>query len=205
MRTPSRFVWWLLQRLALALLLAGLALGGLGLWTFLRDGGDFPTRRQKQVRALTAEAGDLKSALGEIGTRMAAIRTEIAAQKERAEQAAKVGRQLDELSSGFNRLTTAAAQLQENKERLARMQQMMANSLQRAAELEQSLVRNQWEKDGLEIALARKQQELGAVLADNSKLRHYARATWAAYGRWVLLAVAVVALGPVFWRRRRPG
>ena len=186
-----------------ALLLAGLMLTGLALWIFQRDQVDFDVRRQEQVRALTAETGGLKAALGEVETRMASIRVEIAAQKERAEQAAKVGRQLDEFSTGLNRLTTAAAQLQENKERLARMQQMMANSLQSAAELEQTLVKTQGEKDGLEIALERKQQELSTVFANDSKMMHYARETWSAYGRWVLLAVTVVMIGPVFWRRRK--
>ena len=203
MGKPSRFVWWLVQKLAFALLLAGLMLTGLALWIFQRDQVDFDGRRQELVRALTAETGGLKAALGEVETRLASIRVEIAAQKERAEQAAKVGRQLDEFSTGLNRLTTAAAQLQENKERLARMQQMMANSLQRAAELEQTLVKTQGEKDGLEIALERKQQELSTVFANDSKMMHYARETWSAYGRWVLLAVAVVMIGPVFWQRRK--
>lgn len=205
MGTSDRFVWWLGRKLGSALLLAGLLLAGLGLWMFLRDQGDFAAGRQDRVTGLTAETGRLKEALGGTETRMAAIRVEIVAQKERAEQAARVARQLDELSSGLNRLTAGSAQLQENGERMARMKEMEANSLKRSAELEQALVRNQWEKDGLEIALARKQQELGVVLADNSQVRHYVRETWTAYGRWVLLAVAVVALGPVFLSRSRPG
>lgn len=205
MGAPVRFIWWLGLRLAFALLLAGLALGALGLWKFRRDPVDFATRRQDLVTVLTAETSRLEEALGGKRARMASIRIEIAAQKERAEQAAKVARQLDDLSSGLNRLTTGSAQLQENSERLARMKEMETNSRNRTAELEQALIKTQWEKDGLEIALARQQQELAAARADDSKLGHYARETWAAHGRWVLLTVAVVLLGPVFLRRSRRG
>ncbi len=204
MKAPVRFIWWLAFRLAFALLLAGLVLGGLGLWRLRRDPADFATHRRQRVTALTAENGRLKQAGGSTAARMAAIRIEIAAQKDRAEQAAKVGRQLDELSSGLDRLTTGSAQLQENNDRMARMKEMESNSRKRTAELEQALVKTQWEKDGVEIALARKQQELSAVLADDSKLRHYARETWAADGRWVLLAAVLLVLGPVFLRRSRP-
>jgi len=205
MGAPVRFIWWLGFRLVFALVLAGLVLGALGLWKFRRDPVDFAARRQNLVTLLMAETSRLKEALGGTEARMASIRIETAAQKERAEQAAKVARLLDELGRGLNRLTTAATQLQENNERLARMKEMEATSRNRTAALEEALIKTQWEKDGLEIALARKQQELSAVLADDSKVRHYARETWAAHGRWVLVAVAVVLLGPVFLRRRRPG
>jgi hypothetical protein len=107
------------------------------------------------------------------------------------------------LGSGLNRLTTDAAQVRENDERLARMKAMATDSRQRVVDLGQDLVRLQWEKDGVEIALEQNQQRIKTATADDSKLLHYLRQDWTTHG-WLVLGVFVVALlAPALWRLRR--
>jgi hypothetical protein len=198
----GRFFSWSVRQLVLALLVAVAGVAGLGLWAGLRDPAGFEARRTELVRALTAETVRLRAALAGAETRMAATRVEIAAQQDRAAQAAKVARDLAELNSGLNRLTASFAQVRENDERLARMKQMSADSLVRVADLQENLQRTQWEKDGLEIALARARRQRTAAEAD-TPLLHYARAGWNSGGRMVLGVAALVVFGPSLWRRFR--
>jgi len=203
MGVSGRFFWWLLRKVMLALGLAGLALFALGWWSYQREGNDYESHRREVLRGLTLELARLRDAAETTAARMAAARVEIAAQKERAAQAGRVARQIEDLGSGLNRLTTSAAQQAEDEQRRTRMKQMEKGSFQRATELEQGLVHSQWEKDGIEIAVARKQQELAAARADRTLLVHYARVTWTRHGRWVLVAAGLAAIAPFFLRRRR--
>lgn len=196
MGTFGRIISWLSHKLIFAAALAVLGLAGFGFWAYLRDQVDFDLRRLEIVRALTGETAKLQAALSDVEGRMTAMRTEIAAQQERAAQAAKVTKELTGLTSGLNRLTGDSAQLRENDERLVRMRQMEADSLKRVAELQESLKRTQWEKDGLEIALGRMQLQLRSAEANKSKALHYVREAWVKHGPYVLLIVGLYFLGP---------
>lgn len=197
----TRLFWWLGLRLLLGLLLAGVLFGLLGWWTWRQDAGDFEARRRARVQSVTAEISRLQAAAAETEARTAATRVEMAARKDRAAQAERVARELEELNGGLSRLTTSSAQRAENDERLARLRRMQSDSLQKAADLEQAAVRLQWEKDGIEIALERQQGELAAARADRSPAWHYGRIVWSRHGTWVLVVSALFAIGPIFLRR----
>jgi hypothetical protein len=196
MGTFGRFISWLSHRLIFGVLLAGLALAGLGCWVYLRDQVDFDLRRLEIVRALTGESEKLRAALSDVEQRMAGMRLEITTQQDRAAQAAKVAKELESLGGGLSRLTGDPVQLKENEERLARMQQMEKEALKRVAELQEALKRTQWEKDGLEIALGRMQVQLKSAEASKSKVVHYVREAWAKHGPYVLLILGLYFLGP---------
>jgi hypothetical protein len=196
MGTFGRIISWLGNKLIFAAALAVIGLAGLGFWVYLRDQVDFDRHRLDLIRMLTGESANLRAALSDVEGRMAAMRAEITAQQERAAQAAKVARELEGLTSGLNRLTADAAQLRENDERLARMRQMETDSLKRVPEIQEALKRTQWEKDGLEIALGRTQQQLKSAEANKSKVLHYVREAWARHGPYVLLIVGLYFLGP---------
>src|SRR5690606_31111384 len=102
-------------------------------------------------------------------------RTQVSAQQLRAEQAARVARELGELGSGLNWLTTSSDQLRENEQRLVRMKQMETESQRRVIELGHELTRLQWERDGLEIAVQRSQDKLNVVAEEKSAWLHYAK------------------------------
>ncbi len=191
---------WPLRKLAYAGLLAILGLTGAGLWIFLHDGNDIEASRRNAVRKIEAENAELRTALGDAEARLAKTRTEIAASQLRADQAAKVARNLDDLSGGLNRITTSSAQLKENDERLARMKQMEIDSRKRAADLDQGLIRIQWEKDGIEIALEGNRAQAAAAVTNESSLWYFSRRAWTGYGKVVLVGVVVVMLLPSLWR-----
>ena len=191
---------WPLRKLAYAALLVVLGLTGAGLWIFLHDGGDFETSHRNAVKKIEAENAGLRAALADSEARLAKTRTQIAASQLRADQAAKVARNLDDLSGGLNRITTSSAQLKENDERLAHMKQMEADSRKRAADLDQGLIRIQWEKDGIEIALERNRVQAATVATDESPLMYFVRRAWVDYGKAVLVGVVALMLLPSLWR-----
>jgi hypothetical protein len=200
MGTLLRFVSWLLKKVTFGVLLAVLGLASAGLWVFLRDRVDFDLRRSDLVRALTGETARLRAALADVEARMAELRHQITAQEQRAQQADKVAGDLLDLNSGLNRMTADSAQVRENDTRIVAMRQMAEDARREAAALKEKLTRTQWEKDGLEIALGRVEQQRLQVEAEKSKVVHYAREAWERYGRHVLLVVAIYFLGPPLWR-----
>lgn len=195
-----RFLSWLLQKLAVAVLLAGLGVTGFGLWVFLRDNLDFDLRRNELVRALTGESRRIEAALADVEARMAGLRTESAALEERARQAARIAREVDAQSSGLSRLTGDGAQLRQNDERLARLRQMETEARTRLAALQEQLTRAQWEKDGLGIAQGRMQTQLKRAEEQKSQVLHYAREAWSNHGWQVLALVGLYFLGPPLGR-----
>jgi len=195
-----RFLAWPLRQLAYAALLTSLGWVGAGLWIFLHDEGDFAQNQQRSLRALAAENVQLKAAVVEADRRLEAGRTRLAAQKLRADQADKVVQNLNDLSGTFDWLTVPGEQLKENESRLERMKLMETNARERISDLNQGLVQIQWEKDGMELALARNQARLTTVAAEGSPWRHYGRRAWAAYGAWIVGAVVALMLLPPGWR-----
>lgn len=201
----KRLLTWLLYKALFAALLAALGLTLAGLWIFLREPGGFEAQQSRATEAFRSENIALKAALLAADGRMGDLRTQLAARQLRADQAAKVARDLDELGSGLNRITTSSEQLAENEERMARMKRMEADSRQRIVELEQSLTRTQWEKDGLEIALQRNREKIAAARQARSPLVYYARRSWESSGRIVLIAVGLVMIGLPVRRMFRAG
>ena len=199
MGTSKSLLAWPLRKLIFAALLTALGLIGATLWDFLHD-RTFESSHRITVQKLELEGVKLKAVLADADRRMAVTRTEIAARKLRADQSARVAHELEELSSGLNRITTSSEQLKENDDRLLRMKQMEADSRKRADELEQSLIRIQWEKDGMEIEFERNQAKLTTVVAEDSSWLNYVRRAWDNYGKGILVGVAVAMIFPAIWR-----
>ena len=200
MGTLLRLFSWPLRKLSFAALLAALGLIGAGLWIFLHETENFESGRRRMVQGLRTENLRLKAALEEADGRMKATRIQIAARQLRADQAAKVASDLDDLSSGLSRITTSAEQLKENDLRAERMKQMEADSRKRASDLDQDLIRIQWEKDGMELALERNQAQLATAPSEDSPLLYYAGQAWVSYGKAILLGVVILMLAPPVWR-----
>ncbi len=192
----ARILSWSLRQLTFAVMLVAAGVLGFAVWIYLRDDIQFEQRRVELARALTGQRAQMKAALADAEARQAALRAEIGTQERRAQEAARLARELAELSGGLNRLTTPADQLRLNEERLARLRATEAEARQRAAELQQQVVRTQWEKEGLENALGRLEHQLAVVDAQKSRLIDFAREAWARFGRPAMLAAAVFLVGP---------
>lgn len=199
----KRLIFWSLCQALFAALLVSVGLTIAGTWIFLREPGGYDMQQSRATQVLRSENIGLKAALIDADGRMSDMRTQIAARQLRADQAAKVARDLDDLGSGLNRFTTSSEQLAANEERMARMKQMEADSRKRVLELEQSLIRTQWEKDGLEIALEKSREKLTAAQEAQSPFVYYVRRAWESSGKIVLIAAGIVMLGLPVWRMFR--
>ena len=194
---------WVIYKAAYVALLVGLGLIGVSLFTFLREPGDFFAQQHQATQSLKAEELRLRAAIAEADLRMREIRTQVAARELRADQAAKVARELDDLNGGLSRFSSSSAQLEENEARSVRMKQMEADSRKLIGELGQNLIRVQWEKDGIEIALEKNQTQLKTAVTETSPLLHYLRLAWDSQGRTVLAVAVLLMMAPSIWKLAR--
>jgi hypothetical protein len=196
MGTLLNFARWLLGKTAGAglILAAGLAAGGL--WLFLRDNVDFDEWRRDMQRTLSGERGKVQTALGDVQQRMDRMAAELAVEKAKGEQADKVVAQLTALESTWDRLIGNPEQQKANAEQRARMEAVSAGARGRVAELQEALTRTGWERDGLQIALGKKDAELRAAQEKKSKIQHYLEDAWVRSKPWVVWALVLYFFGP---------
>lgn len=194
MTSLAKFLAWIGRKLTISLFLVGAGLMGLGLWLYLRDSDAFDLRRQALVRELTGQNRQLRAALADVEARIARLMAEIPPEEARAREAARIAAQLEEMSSGLNRIGTSGEQLRENERRIASLRQTEASARGKVAELQQAVTRTTWEKDGLEIALGQSTARLAAAEQQKSKALHYVREAWARHGLTIFVAVAVYFL-----------
>jgi len=196
MGTLVKFLGWIGRKLTFSAFLIVAGVAGFGLWLYLRDSDAFDLRRQSLVREMTGQNRQLRAALADVEARIARLMAEIPPEEARAREAARIAGQLEEMSSGLNRLGTSGEQLRENERRIASLRQTEAAARSKVAELQQAVTRTTWEKDGLEIALGQSTARLAAAEQQKSKAMHYAREAWARHGRTLFIVVAVYFLAP---------
>lgn len=187
---------WLLGKTAAAGLILALGLGAGGLWLFLRDNVNFEDWRRDVIRTITGERAHIQSALGDVEQRLERMKTEIAAERAKAEQAGKIIEQLKALESTWDRWVGNPEQQRANAEQRTKMVALRAAAMARVETLQKDYMRTTWEHDGLEVALGKKTAELKAAEAKKSKVQHYLEDAWARSRHWVYLALALYFLGP---------
>jgi|GEM_PF-1671626 septal ring factor EnvC (AmiA/AmiB activator) len=206
----SKLASWLIRKVGVAVLFVVL-----GLWTYAfrlaaRDPVDFDLHRLELLRRLTGEQKHLQAALGDVKLRFAGLETGLAAQEERLRTAdrAMAALRADDAwwRTVWDKLFGDADRVRTKEERLARLEQMKAETTARVAELRSTIIRATWERDGVEIDLGRVNRNLAAVEQDRSKTLHYLSLAWQRSRWYVIAALAAWFLAPALWRRRRqPG
>ena len=206
----SRLASWLVRKIGVAVLIAMLGLGAYAFWLSARDPIDFDLHRLELLRRLTGEQKHLQAALGDVKQRLAGFETGLAAQQERLRTAdrAMAALRADDTwwRTVWDKLFGDADRVRTKEERLARLEQMKADAMARVAELRNTIIRATWERDGVEIDLARVNRNLAAGERDRSKTLHYLSLAWQRSRWYVIAALAVWFLAPALWRhRRQPG
>lgn len=196
MGTLLNFARWLLGKTAGAGIILAVGLAAGGLWLFLRDNVDFDEWRRDVQRTLSGERAKVQAALGDVQQRMDRMAAEIAVEKAKGEQADKVVAQLTALESTWDRLIGNPEQQKANAEQRARMEAVSAGAKGRVAELQEALTRTGWERDGLQIALGKKDAELRAAQEKKSKIQHYLEDAWVRSKPWVVWALVLYFFGP---------
>ena len=190
------FMRWLLGKTAAAGLILALGLGTGGLWLFLKDNVNFEDWRRDVMRTLTGERAHIQSAFEEVTQRLERIKTEIAAERTKADQAGKIIEQLKALESTWDRLVGNSEQQRANAEQRTKMVAFRAAALARVETLQKDYTRTTWERDGLAVALGKKDAELKAAEAKKSKVQHYLEDAWQRSSTWVYLVLALYFFGP---------
>lgn len=191
-----KFLRWLFQKVAAALLMAVLALCAYGLWLFLRDNVDFDLHRNEVIMAMSGERSHLREAMKDVDQRLDSLDAQMKAERERIKQAEKVIHTLKELESTWDRLVGNPEQQQANAEQMTRMQKLRDAAEAKLAELQTRYQRGVWEKDGLEISLGRLETRIKTVEAQTSKVEHYLMAAWLKSRWWLAAALALYFFGP---------
>jgi septal ring factor EnvC (AmiA/AmiB activator) len=204
---PSKLALWLVPKAGVAALLVAAGLGTYAFRLAARDPVDFDLHRSESLRLLAGEQQHLLATLGDVKQRIASLETGLATQQERLHTA---DRAIAALRAGDSWWRTAweklfgdADQVRTKEERLTRFEKMKADATARAAELRTTIIRTGWERDGVEIDLARVNRHLAAVERDRSKALHYLALAWQRSRWYVVAALALWFLAPVLWRHRR--
>jgi hypothetical protein len=190
---------WLAQKLAIAALIVVLGLAAYGLWIFVREQGDLNLHRDVLLKELVHKREQLVAAGAEIEKRLGELQAGIEVQRERVKRAQKVIDLLRSLESWWDRLWGNAPQQQANAEQLKRMEELQTGALAEVTQLTKKITQTRWEKDGVEIELARVGREITNLEASRSKVAHYLHAAWEESKWYLALALASYFFGPSLW------
>jgi hypothetical protein len=196
MGTLINFTRWVLGKTAGAGLILAVGLAAAGLWLYLKDNVNFDDWRREVVATLSGERAKVQAALGDVQQRMDRTSAEIAREQAKAEQADKVVAQLRALESTWDRLVGNPEQQRANAEQRLRMEAVSAEAKGKAAGLQEVLMRTGWERDGLLMALGKKDAELREAQENKSRVQHYLEDAWLRSKPWVIGALVLYFFGP---------
>lgn len=194
-----KFGAWLLQKLLVGALIVGLGLAAYGLWMFVREQGDFNVNRDAMIRELTVKRDQLQMARAEVEKRVTELQSEIGQQRERLTRAQRVIDLLREMESWWDRLWGNPSQQKANADQLKRMEEVKTGSIARVEEFTRLLTQSRWEKDGIELEIARIGRDIAGIEASKSKVAHYLYTAWLETRWYVALALASFFFGPTLW------
>ena len=201
-RLSSSWTYWI----GGAALIVAAWIGAYALWLAVRDPVDFEADSRAKLARFITEQDRAQVALAAVQSRLARLQGELATETERRRTAERALASLQAgdhwWSKAWDRLFGDSAEVRTKEERLARLEKAKIDATARIAELKDSITRATWERDGVEIDLARVNRSLAAVERDRSKTRHYLALAWRRLRWYVALALAAWFLAPVLWRRR---
>ncbi|MEO6875101.1 MAG: hypothetical protein ABI222_09790 [Opitutaceae bacterium] len=167
----------IVRRLPAAVVIFGLALVGCAVCLSISDGVDFAGWRQARLGALKTEGARLHEAMAEVSSRVVFMTASIATEQQRILRFDNVLGKLKALDSNWDQLM-GNPQQRANRENRARLEEERGRLSARVAALRQEVTRAGWERDGLEIDLAKTEAAFHATEADSSKIRHYLARAW---------------------------
>ncbi|MEO6003055.1 MAG: hypothetical protein ABIZ04_11310 [Opitutus sp.] len=136
-------------------LLLALTLAILGVWLIIHD-----RPQLNQEASMRERSAGLEQEMVQLSQRSDAIAVEIPPEQSRIAQSEKIIRELTELQSTWNLLTSNRAQQRANDERMRQLEALHATSVARLASLQQELAHLRFERESLAVQLTRVQSEL---------------------------------------------
>ena len=199
----SLFIRRLVIRALVTAVLLGLAVAAGAYWLFAHDSADFEAVRQDRLGALNAERIKFKAASVDVEKKLARLSGETTAQLERLKQADSIIVRLNELESTWEKYFGNRAQQKANAEQLERMQTVRDDAGKKVLQSKKDYTRATWERDGIEIALAKTEAGLKQAEVKRSRVRYYVEAAWEWESPWAVAAAWLFLLGPTARRIAR--
>lgn len=191
---------WLLQKLAVVILIVVLGLLTYAVYLFVRDQQASKDGRSELVTALQGERDRLLTLKADIESRIASLQAEAALQKDRIQRAEKILEMLRDLSSWWDRLFGNSEQQRINAEQAKKVEALKKEATGKLPEIERLLTHTTWEKEGVTLSLDRIQRQLITAESTETAGTRYLKAAWDASKGYILLALAAYLFGPTLWR-----
>lgn len=187
---------WLLQKVGIAVLIAVVALVGMGLWLYARDQVDSETRRLEYVTQLEATRVAVLEAQEETRQALRELKTGIAKQEARMAQANRVIKTLRELESWWAGLFGDPVQQQLNADRIARMESLKTDAALTVSSLARQLEIVSSREDDLAFRLQSIETDLMRSHESESAAAHYLRNAWNRSKGYLLVTLLIYFFGP---------
>ncbi len=194
-----KFLAWLVQKFGVAALIVVVALAGYGLWLFVKEEHALELGRAEKLARAIVDRDKLLAARADVERRIAALQADIAKQRERAQQAAKIIATLRDLESWWERWFGNRAQQSANAAQIERMEKLRNDSLGFVDDFQRGMTKVVFEKDGVDSALRRVNGEVAFLEQTRSGVRHYVTTAWDRLKWYLALALASYFFGPTLW------
>lgn len=191
---------WLLQKLAVVILIGVLSLAAYALWLFIQDQQGTEARRIQRVELLTLERERLSTLKTDIEQRIAGLQAEAETQKQRIARAEKILAALQDLANWWDRLFGNPEQQKANEAQAARVEELKREASAKLPEIQRLLTHTTWEKEGLLLSLERVEKELIDTEKIESETVRYLREAWDKTKVYLALAIATYLFGPTLWK-----
>ncbi|MFH1499119.1 MAG: hypothetical protein ABII82_14985 [Verrucomicrobiota bacterium] len=197
---PYRLASWLLQRLAISVLIGVLTLATVAVWQFVQDQRSEETRREQWIGRLTAERDAARQALEELQGRLSTDEAELLRQETRVAQSTRAIGQLEELDSFWRRWFVSADQRAANTTQLANMRTLRQEAQARVVELQTRVTSAHDGRLAAVLRLQTAELQLDKASRDTNRVVHYLRSAWLDIRWWLALGLGLLLIGPFLLR-----
>ena len=187
---------WLLQKVGIAVLIAVIALVGMGVWLYARDQVDSETRRLEFVAQLEATQIAVIKARDDTLAEIAGLKEAVAKQEARVAQANRVITTLRELENWWAGLFGDPVQQQINADRIARMETLKTDAGLSITSLTRQLEVVTGRAADLDFRLQSIEKDLQGSRESESAAAHYLRSAWNRSKGYLLITLLVYFFGP---------
>lgn len=197
---PYRFGSWLLQRLAISVLIGVLALATVAVWQFVQDQRSEETRREQWIARLTADRDAARLALEDLQGRLSVDEAELLRQENRVAMSTRVIGQLEELNSFWRRWFVSSEQREANAAQLTRMRTVRQESQARVVELQTSVTSAHGGRLAAVLRLQTAEKQLEKASRETSQIVYYLRSAWLDSRWWLAAGLGLLFIGPFLLR-----
>ncbi len=190
---------WLARRLAGVALAALAAAAIYGAWLFVRQEALQEWERRGRLQSAITDRGKIERAREALAARTNELGAEAKAQEARLREATRILADLRDREGWWGRWFGDGKGRAENAERIARAVTARAEAEGRLAASRRALEQAGWEREGLEAAWRRVNDEISFLERGRSWFVRWIAAAWDKAKWYVIGGLAVVLLGPITW------